>query len=361
MRWNNAMPAFAVRGALMAGAMLLLAACDPLSFLDDGAARPTTARAPRTWTCRAVLTPGMYVLEEQGRVVTVTLAHVAVVSTATRDFVRRNGVNVSDQRLRELAREAMASATSLWHMTNFGLQPTPGYTDRRITAQLLQNTQVDVGLQLIVQGLALVVSNSPLPIPQGYEGAQREAIERERGVWRSGMARDQRFSFDVAGAVVPADAPPGGIDNDELPSLHARDIYTAPPPTLVDEAEPTVRAMMRCDVNLRVNVLGPPKQYELTVRVRQRVVQNELSGPLSSFKEAVADWEQEDLVLRGGGRTNIYLCSAAQELSRVTRALRQVYSGTIITGYELEILQGEETLYRTSEAFGTSPTLSALR
>jgi len=361
IRWNNDTLLQAVRGAMAAGVMLLLAACDPLSFLDVGPTSTSRARAPRTWVCRAVLAPDMYVLEEGGRVVTVRLAHVAVVSTATRDVVRRNGANVTDQRLRELAREAMVSVTGLWQMSDIGLQPTPGYTDRRATAQLLMNMQVDVGLQLVAQGLALVVSNSPLPMPAGYMGAQREAIEHERGVWRSGMARGQRFVFEAAGAVVPAASPPGGIGGDELPTLHARDIYNAPPPVLVDEPEPTVRAMMRCDINLRVNVLGPPKQYELTVRMRQRVLQNELSGPLNSFKDAVADWEQDDLVIRGGARTNVYLSTAVQELSRVTRALRQVYSGTIITGYELEILQGEETLYRTSEAFGTSPTLSALR
>jgi len=329
------------------GAVVLLGACDPLSFLDQpGRQQKAAAQAARAraWTCQKVLSPSVLLLEEQGRAVTVALEHVTVLSPLARQRATLETAHLTASRIQTLYSNAWTVTTQLLGNASVTLDPLPGYTDKRIVAQVLAFSLLDVGEHLLDAGLAVITANSPRPIPSTYYAAQQRAMQREIGVWAVNVEFPKRFRMITRGELVDADAPaaPSAVD--------------AP----VEGAELIARANLRATILCNLAVRGAPKKYTLVFAWRARLLQNELSGPIDTFRPAKDAWNNLTLSVYGGLHTNIVLTTAAHELIRVTRATRQVYTGELISGFDLRLQADDQDVGSNDVAFSSNATLEKL-
>jgi hypothetical protein len=342
-------------------AVVLLGACDPLSFLDQpGSQQKAAARATRTraWTCQKVLSPSVLLLEEQGRAVTVALEHVTVISPLARQRAMPETAHLTAPQIHMLYTNAWTVTTQLLGNAAVTLDPLPGYTDKRIIAQVLTFSQLDVGERLLDAGLAVITVNSARPMPSTYYAAQQRAMQREVGVWAVGIEFPKRFQMVTRGKLVDADAPAAPVamaqtQHDPAATSNAVD---AP----VEGAELIARANLRAMILCNLAVRGAPKKYTLVLAWRARLLQNELSGPLETFRPAKDAWNNLTLSVCGGLHTNIMLTTAAHELICVTRATRQVYTGEIISGYDLRLQADDQEVGSNDVAFSSNATLEKL-
>jgi hypothetical protein len=344
------------------GAGVFLSACDPLSFLDEAgtdAAARRNAAGVRGWTCQRVLSPTLFVLEEKGRMVTTALEHVAVARPVARVGAPPALRQLPPPRADALRAAALLLATQMLTGTTVTLEPLPGYTDKRVIARVLVQNVVDLGEMLLDAGLAVLVTNTPRAVPPSYVIAQQRAMQRELGVWAATVPLLQRFRIEPRGRLVSprdlaadADAP--------LPKFHARDLYAAPRDTISEDAEPTERSTLRAAIDCSIETFGAPKKYELDVAWRAVLLQNELSGPLDSFTVGEDAWDSLLVGVYGGTRTNLLVYTPTHELTRVTRATRHVYTGEIITGFDVRVLVDGQEIYSNRVTFSTGATLSAL-
>jgi len=344
---------------------MLLSACDPLSFLDrPGSQQHAGAPATRTraWTCQKVLSPSVLLLEEKGRAVTVALEHVMVISPALRRRAKPEVAHLTAAQIQSLYADAMLLTTQLLGNATVTLDPLPGYTDKRIIARVLAHALLDVGEHLLDAGLAVNAPNSARPIPSTYYAAQQRAMQREIGVWTVGVELPKRFRVATsehlgdannAGAVTSAARTQG--------DPFAASATLANGAESSQDVEVVARANVHCVIVCAVEVLGAPKKYTMDIAWRAVLLQNELSGPLDSFRPAEDGWDTLTLPVYGGLQTNITLSTAAHELTRILRATRYVYTGEIITGYDLRLQVDNQEVCNKHVTLESNATLSALR
>ncbi len=328
-------------------AVVLLGACDPLSFLDQpGSKKNPAASATRTraWTCQNVLSPSVLLLEDQGRPVTVALEHVTVINPYLRQRVTADLEYLTAAQIQALYAHAHTITTQLLGNATVTLDPLPGYTDKRWIARVLAYSLLDVGEHLLDAGVATVTANSARAIPSSYYAAQQHAMQREIGLWAVDIPLPRRFRL-VTGAFF-----------DDLNKHAAR-----PADHSEKDAEESARANLRCTIVCDLTVLGAPKKYNAVLAWRAVLLQNELSGPLDSLRPAEDMWDSLTLSLSGGLHTNITLMTDAHELTRVTRATRHVYTGEIITGYDLCLRVDDQEVYSTRTTLASQATLGFLR
>ncbi len=345
-------------------AVLLLSACDPLSFLDQpGSQKTAAAHAARTraWTCQKMLSPSVLLLEEKGRAVTVALEHVMLLSPSLRQRARPVVAHLTTAQVQTLYSNAWALTTKLLGNATVTLDPLPGYTDKRIIARVLTYSLLDVGEHLLDAGVAVIAANSPRPTPSTYYAAQQRAMQREIGVWAVDIEFPRRFRVSTRGTLVDVDT--HGTHAVFAQTQHGT---SASSDALFDTAassegaEPTARVNLRAAILCDLTVLGAPKKYTMVLAWRAVLLQNDLSGPLDTFLPTEDGWDSLSLSVYGGLHTNITLMTAAHELTRVTRATRQVYSGEIITGYDLRLQVDTQEVSSNHVTFTSNATLGAL-
>lgn len=342
---------------------LLCGACDPLSFLDNPhAAKPQRKPKPvHTWDCRAILAADTLLCSADRRIVTVRLAHVLVpgatdengmAALARRTMSSREQLAACGQRAKDLV-------TTMLSGQQVVLEPDPFSARGAATARVMLYGGIDAGQRLVQEGLAMLaaVSNAPA----AYRDDELRAIETERGIWQPVISADQRFTVQVqvslhrVGATRPAQA------ELTLPPLHARDLVEPPPLKFEDTQEESDSAAMYCRAAVTITAVGPPKQHELVVSLQPLVKGTDLSGPLDSFERMDAPTSEQNVSLRGGETIRVDISSEPQELQRVVRANREVYSGYLVDGYIVRVYYDGAIIYSSRGTFDPARTLAELR
>lgn len=359
-RHNLRRPACACALAALA---LLCGACDPLSFLDDpNAAKLHRKPKPvRTWDCRAVLAADTVLCSADRRIVTVRLAHVLVpgaadetgmTALARRTMSSREQLDACGLRAKELI-------TSMLSGQQVVLDPEPAAAQAVAIARVMLHGSIDTGQRLVQEGLAMLVAASNAPA--AYRDDELRAIETERGIWQPVLSADQRFTVQAQVSLHRLGATSPAQTELTLPPLHARDLVEPPPLKFEDTQEESDSAVMYCRATITVAAAGPPKQHDLIVSLQPLVKGTDLSGPLDSFERMDAPASEQNVSLRGGESIRVDLSSEPQELQRITRANRHVYSGYLIDGFILRVYYDGAILYSSRGTFDPARTLAELR
>lgn len=352
-----------VRTLALAALALLCGACDPLSFLDDPhAAKPQRKPKPvRTWDCRAVLAADTVLCSADRRIVTVRLAHVLVPGATDEKgmtaLARRT--MSSREQLDACGLRAKGLITSMLLGQQVVLDPEPTSARGVATARVMLYGGIDAGQRLVQDGLAMLatVSNAPA----AYRDDELRAIETERGIWQPVLSADQRFTVQAQVSLHRVGATGSAQTELTLPALHARDLVEPPPLKFDDTHEESDSAAMYCRATVTIAAAGPPKEHDLVVSLQPLVKGTDLSGPLDSFERMDAPASEQNVSLRGGETFRVDISSEPQELQRVMRASREIYSGYLIDGYIVRVYYDGAIIYSSRGTFDPARTLAELR
>ncbi len=347
-----------------------LTGCDPLSYLDEGdrAGRRTFGKQGLIdrWTCADIVAPNRYVCRAGVQAVTVTLLHVAVPGALSAEGKRRllDATSLPEDRLPAFAAQAGDMVSNLLCGRTVALRPEPSTDVTMCGAVVHLSTKDDVGARLLREGLAVVVTSAMSRVPEMYAVHQQRAMNLDLGLWQPLAGLSNRFVIDASVSLTPVyEARRKRHAVGKLPRFHSPDLYRGPAlmPGGMESPEPTAVVMMQCAADITVDVKGPPKQYELSISFRPCVRANEMSGPLSSFKELSMAWDEETLVVDGGSE---YATKIQYESLELTRVLRGddigVYSGYVTIGYELEVTVDGDVVYAIAGDFREGATLDEL-
>jgi len=359
-RQRGARAAAAVALALLAW---LCSACDPLSFLDTPtAAKPKPPHTPaRVWDCHAVLAADTFLCSADRRIVTVRLAHVLVPGAADEAGLRAlaQRTMASREQLAACGQRANDLVTTMLAGQQLVLEPDPYATPGMVTARVKLYGGIDVGQRLVQEGLAMLVAVSNAPA--AYRDDELRAIETERGIWQPVLSADQRFTVAAQVSLQRVGRPVAEEPALALPPLHARDLVQPPPLNFDDTEEESGNAAMYCHAAVTISAAGPPKEHELIISLQPLVKGTDLSGPLESFERMEAPATEQSLTLRGGETARTDVATESQELYRVMRANREIYSGYLIDGYVLRVYCEGAIIYSSRDTFDPARTLAELR
>ena len=342
---------------------LACSGCDPLSFLDGpGAAKPAPKPKPvRTWDVHAVLAADAVLCSADRRIVTVRLAHIIVPGAADEagmHTLERRTMSSREQ-LQACGERARAMAVAMMTGQKAVLDPEPPAGRSEAAARVAIHGGIDVGQRLVQEGLAMLAdaSNAP-PV---YRDDEFRAIDTERGIWKPVLSADQRFTVQAHVTLHRVGRGAAAETEIVLPPLHARDLVQPPPLKLEDAQEESVSAAMYCRASIAISALGPPREYDVVILLEPLVKGTDLSGPLDIFERVQMSPSEQSISVRGGETARAELTGEPQEIYRVIRATREIYSGFLIDGYLLRVYCEGAIIYSTRGAFDAGRTLSELR
>jgi hypothetical protein len=349
------------------GLSLLLTGCDPMSWLDVDPQfkdKKSTQKLP-PWVCTRILESDRYVFTDGGQVVTVTLAHVLlpVEGTNAANTIIRSKTELSQHKLESVAQEVRHVIEESLDQKHCRLEPEPVSGQSEMEAIVVLASGIDFNGFLVKFGMALADPASGTNLPDGYADFQMRAIDFGKGIWSSPVRVNDRFIIDYS-TLLRRYEEGRGLYNvpDTLRRFHAPDLIRAPRYVMDSNSETESATEMECLATVTVIAIGPPKEYDVTVSFRPTVIGNEYSGPLTSFKPIDMNWEKDGFYIRGGETNTITITFDPLEISRTVRGADiEIYSGFLITGYEIQLISNEKVLYATSGTFGQERTLRELK
>jgi len=346
---------------------LLVTGCDPMSWLDvepEFKEKKSTQKLP-PWVCVRILEPDRYIFTAEGQVVTVKLAHVLLPLEGTADAndIIRSRTEISQHKLEGVAQEVRQVITETLDQKHCRLIPTPEAGQSEMEAVVELASGIDFNGFLIKFGMALADPLSGTNLPGEYADLQMRAIDFGKGIWSAPVRVDDRFRIDFSTLLRRFEE---GRDKYRIPDtlrrFHAPDLIRAPRFVMDSSSEKESAIDMECLATVSVIAVGPPKEYDVSVSFRPTVIANEYSGPLKSFKPIEMSWEKDGFYIRGGATNTITILYDPLELSRAVKGADvEVYSGYLITGYELQLSTDDAVLYTTSGEFKQERTLRELK
>jgi hypothetical protein len=351
---------------VMANLAVLLTGCDPLSILDiepQFKDKKSTQELP-PWVCVRILEPNRYVFTGKGQVVTVTLAHVVVpvTGTNTANETIRARTEISRPKLASVAREVRRVIEETLNQKHCALEPEPAPGQSEMETVVVLASGIDFNAFLIQYGMALADPSAAPGMPDKYNEFQLRAIDFGKGIWSAPVKVNDRFTIDCAVSIARFEEGRGLYNvPDTLRRFHSPDLIRAPRYVMDSNSETESSTEMECSATVTVIASGPPKEYDVSIALRPTVSANEYSGPLESFKPIDMNWEKDGFYIRGGETNTITIIYDPLELTRVIRGAGiEVYSGYLITGYEIQLSSEEKVLYTTSGTFDPAISLKEL-
>jgi len=322
-------------------AAMTLSGCDLLTFINEPSKKPPAPK-PRTrhWVCEAVLAPNCLVCSADGRVVTVTLAHVVVPGGVPRKETAEalSAYGVTNAIAERLAVAAFREVTNRLACGVVSLSPSPEPGQRTLRARMATGAGDELAAVLLERGLAVIDHSGSEAVPPVYTDLQQHAADTEQGIWTIGVSAGRRFA--VRGSV--------RVER-EASRAKANDI----------ERTTSVRA--RCVASVTVTAAGPPKPHTLVVSLTPKTKANDNSGPLDTFAARQAPAVTRTVTVEGGSNATVSFDTEACELTRVTRAGRDVFTGSFIVGYDLAVTCEGATVFRHSGTFDDARTINELQ
>ena len=141
-------------------AALLLAACDPLGFLDDGSKSKSgdTSRTEPRWKCVEVYSPKSFLCVLGNQSVTVELENVIIPGYLTPDEKKEfdSEVSLSANALKKYAEKANVFASNLMLNMEVSLSPTPKKNAAYCFSRATVIPGGDAEARLLSEGLAIL-------------------------------------------------------------------------------------------------------------------------------------------------------------------------------------------------------------
>ena len=332
-----------------------------LTACDFSASSADNSKKVDDWQCTKILSQNKVLCSKGKQSITVTFENLIIPGTLD-SFVKNfifDQTFCSTESYEKFSKEALECVTELLLNQSVKIVPEPGLEETKLTAKIFTSRGTDVAITLIKEGLALVKKNSS---KGNYSEYQKQAINLERGLWKSNKILNDIFNVETSVDITVTDN-----KNDKIKSVkglrrfHSPDLIRAP--MLVDadtskEEKSMVEINCKANVNIKINL--PPKEYELTIFFRPRAKANVYSGPLESFKETEMEWKEKFIDAKGGESIDAELKYEILNLSLVTRGGTKVYSGYIVEGYEIEIRSDEKIIFKKNGNFAESEILEKL-
>jgi hypothetical protein len=345
---------------------VLLTGCDPLSLLDvepQFKDKKSTQELP-PWVCVRILEPNRYIFTGKGQMVTVTLAHVVVpaIGTNAANNMIRSRTEISPHKLESVAREVHHVIEETLDQKHCALEPEPVPGQSEMETVVVLASGIDFNAFLVKYGMALTDPAAGTNMPGVYNEFQLRAIDFGKGIWSAPVRINDRFTIDCS-AFIRRFEEGRGLYNvpDTLRRFHSPDLIRAPRYVMDSNSETESSTDMECSATVTVIASGPPKEYDVSISFRPTVSANEYSGPLESFKPLEMNWEKDGFYIRGGETNTLTIMYDPLELTRVIRGAGiEVYSGYLITGYEIQLSSEEKVLYTTSGTLDPALTLKEL-
>ncbi len=330
-------------------------ACDVSTSVDD------KSKEADGWQCTEIISQNKVLCNKGKQSVTVTFENLIIpgtIDSSAKNFIF-NQTFCSSESYENFSKEALECITELLLNQSVKIVPEPGLEETKLTAKVFTSRGSDVAVTLIKEGLALVKKNSSTG---NYSEYQKQAVNLERGLWKSSKILTDIFNVETSVNITVAD------DKNQkkrtvkgLRRFHSPDLIRAPLLKNADTSkELKSMVVINCKANINIKISLPPKKYELTISFRPRTKANIYSGPLESFKETEMDWEQKFIDAKGGESINEDLNYEILNLNLVTRGSTKVYSGYIVEGYEIEIKSDEKTVFKKTGVFAESEILEKL-
>ncbi len=332
-----------------------------LTACDFSASSGNKSKEVAGWQCTEVLSQNKVLCRKGKQSVTVTFENLIVPSTidnSAKDFIF-DQTFCSTESYESFSKEAFECVTELLLNQSVKIVPEPGLEETKITAKVFTSRGTDIAVTLIKEGLALVKKNSSTG---NYSEYQKQAINLERGIWKSSKIVNDIFNVETTVDITVADDKNSKKRTVKgLRRFHSSDLVRAPLLRNADTSK-ELKSMVaiNCKANVNIEINLPPKEYELTISFRPRTRANIYSGPLESFKETEMDWEEKFIDAKGGESIEAELKYEILNLNLVTRGGTKVYSGYIVDGYEIEIKSDEKTIFRKAGKFDGSEILENL-
>jgi len=349
-------------------AILLLAACDPLGFLDGDSKSTSddTSRTELRWKCVEVFSPSSFLCVLGNQSVTVALENVIVPGGISQSEKKEfeEEVSLSPKNLKIFVKEANTFASNLLFNMDVSLSPFPNKSATLCKARVTVIPGGDVEARLLNEGLAVLKRGLKPEVMDKYITYQQKALDYGDGFWSLCVANTNNFAINVSVSLSSAyenKITRKSIKN--LPDFHSPDLYNGPKFTEIGAKtiEDISNADMKLAAEASITINSAPKSYELTLRIRPHVIQKELSGPLSTFKKAVLDWEENTISAKGGERVSLKTEYPPVEISRVIKGNNiSIFSGAIIESCETEILSDGKIIHQSEKQFPQEMTLSKL-
>lgn len=349
-------------------ATLLLTACDPLGFLDDdsNAASGDKSRTGPRWKCVEVFSPDSFLCTLGNQSVTVELENVIVPGSISQSNKKEfeEEVSLSPKSLKKYVKEANVFASNLLFNMDVSLSPFPKKNARKCIARVTVIPGGDVEARLLNEGLAMLKHDVKPEVEDKYMHYQQKALDYADGFWSQCVANTNNFAINVTVSLSSAyekKVTRKTIKN--LPKYHSPDLYNGPKFTEIEASsiEDISNTDMKLTAEALIKINSAPKLYELTLRIRPRVIQKELSGPLSTFKKAVLEWEENTISAKGGERVHLITEYPPVEISRVIKGNNvSIFTGAIIESCDVELLSDGKVIYQSKKELPREMTLSKL-
>jgi hypothetical protein len=323
---------------------LILAACD---FLTSSGSKSKTVAG---WKCTEILAQNKILCRNGKQKTSVTLDHLIIPGAAneTEKQILVEQTMFSSNLLAKCAADALECVSELVLNQSVKILPEPKKEQTEVNAQVFTSRKTDVAETLLKEGLAIVKKNNS---PGSYFEFQKQAINLERGLWKSSEVFDKRFAITVKAEITPAEEAERPVQSLKgLRRFHSPDLIRAS--SLKDaDVSKEVKSMIltKSEAHISFEVKPPPKNYDITVFFRPQVRANIYSGPLDSFEKKEMKWKEKNLKIKGGESIDVKIEYELLELSSVKRGTQDVYSGYIVEGYDVEITADAETIFRKSE------------
>jgi len=305
-----------------------------------------------SWKCTEVIAQNKVLCQKGKQSVTVTLDCLLVpgaVDSSAKSYIFEH-TSCSSGIYEKCSAEALKCVTELALNQSVKIVPEPAPDQIKLTAQIFTSRGSDIAEILIKEGLVLVKKNNS---SGSYSQYQKQAINLERGIWKSSKIYSDIFNIDATVDIT--------VDEDKeqqkrtikgLRRFHSPDLIRAPLLRSADTSkEVKSMVLVNCKANISIKIKPPPKEYELTIFFRPLARANIYSGPLDSFKNNEMGWEEKFINAKGGDSIETELKYELLDLSLVTRGGTKVYSGYIVEGYEIEITTEDETIYKKTGEF----------
>ena len=349
-------------------AILLLAACDPLGFLD-GDSKSTSGDKSRTeprWKCVEVFSPSSFLCTLGNQSVTVELENVIVPGSISQSNKKEfeEEVSLSPKNFKKYVKEANVFASNLLFNMDVSLSPFPKKNAGLCKARVTVIPGGDVEARLLNEGLAVLKRDLKSEVKDKYTAYQQKALDYGDGFWSQCVANTNNFAINVSVSLSSAyenKITRKSVKN--LPEFHSPDLYNGPKFTEIEAKtiEDISNADMKLAVEASIKINSAPKLYELTLRIRPHVLQKEFSGPLSSFKKAVLDWEENTISAKGGERVSLKTEYPPVEICRVIKGNNiSIFTGAIIESCDIEILSDGKIIHQSEKQLPQEITLSKL-
>jgi hypothetical protein len=343
--------------------VLLTTGCELFNTDPQFKEKKSTKKLP-PWVCTQVLEADRYVFEARGQVVTVSLAHVLLPTEGenANNALIRSRTELSKHKLEAVAREVEEVVKETLDQKHCTLLPPPRPGQSEMAAVVKLASGIDFNGFLIKFGLALIDPASGTNLPDLYTDNQRRAVDFGKGIWSAPIRVDKRFILEYSTLLRRYEE--GNTYNvpDTLRRFHSPDLIRAPRYVADGNNESESGVDMVCAATVTIIAIGPPKEYDLTVSFRPKVLANEYSGPLKSFKPIEQDWKKDGLYLRGGETNTITIAYESLEITRTVRGANvEIYSGYLITGYEIKITSEEKEIYKAAGTCDKELTLKELK